>query len=139
MASISSITLPGNNRYDLKDAKLKGIYSVKGTQNSETSQWTGNINVDSLTDGLSIAYYLPVGSSDNVTLNLTLANNTATGPIDVYMTSTKRVGTEYGAGSIVYLTYYSAGSISVNGNLSLAPRWIVSNDLKEIITNAEID
>lgn len=139
MASISSITLPGNSRYDLKDAKLKGIYSVKGTQNSETSQWTGNINVDSLTDGLSIAYYLPVGSSDNVTLNLTLADNTVTGPIDVYMTSTKRIGTEYSAGSIVYLTYYSAGSISINGNLSLAPRWIVSNDLKEKITNAEID
>lgn len=123
MASISSITLPDNNTYDIKDARLSGIITVKGTQTETTASWTGAINIPALYDGLTIAYYLPRTSASNVTLNLTLSDGTTTGAIPVYVTSTTRMGTHYGAGSTIILTYWSAGSILVNGTATTEDRW----------------
>ena len=91
------------------------VYVVKGTQTATTASWTGNLPITALYDGLTIAYYLPRTSASNVTLNLTLANGTTTGAIPVYVTGTTRMTTHYGPGSTILLTYWSAGSISVNG------------------------
>lgn len=127
MASISKIKTLDGTEYDLKDARLSGIYAVKGTQTATTAAWTGNIDLDALYDGLTIAYYLPRTSAANATLNLTLKDGTTTGAVDIYITTTTRMGTHYGAGATVYLTYWSAGSISINGTATTAARWSASD------------
>lgn len=101
-----------------------GIYSVIGTQTTNTASWTGNIDVDELYDGLTIAYYLPRSSNTNVTLNLTLSDGeTQTGAVPVYLTGTTRLGTHYTSGSTIILTYYSAGSISTSGTVIDTASW----------------
>lgn len=99
------------------------IYVVKGTQTAATASWTGSIPVDQLTDGLTIMYYLPRTSAANATLNLTLSGGTTTGAVNVYYTGDTRMGTQYAAGSTILLTYWSAGSISINGTATNAARW----------------
>lgn len=134
MADVSSIKLPNNSTYDIKDTiartKIgnmtdKLVYPVIGTQTAATEQFTGAIDVDQLYDGLTIAYYLPYAgvSSTNATLNLTLSDGTSTGAIDVYETGTTRLTTHYTAGSTIILTYWSAGSISVSGTATTSARW----------------
>jgi hypothetical protein len=69
--------------------------------------------VSALYDGLTIAYYLPYAGEGSVTLNLTL-NGTPTGAVNCY-TGTDRISTQYLACMIIYMTYFSAGSISISG------------------------
>ena len=120
MAYISSIKTPNNVEYHIK----RGVYSVKGTQNTTTAAWTGAVDAPELFDGMTISYYLPCNSADNVTLNLTLSTNNTTGAIPVYYTGETRMGTQYAAGSIIVLTYWSASSISVNGTVVTSQRWV---------------
>lgn len=113
------------------------IYSVKGTQTQSTNVWTGNIEINQLYNGLTIAYYLPyAGNSSNVTLNLTLGNNTTTGAIDVYLTGTTRLTNQYGAGSVILLTYWSSGSIKVAGTTTTNNRWLRADYDANTITTA---
>ena len=109
----------------VENIRLTGIVPVIGTQTVATEVWTGQIDLPALYDGLTIAYYLPYAglSSKNVTLNLTLSNNTTTGPINVYYTGTTRATTHYAAGSTILLTYWGAGSISVSGTATSEARW----------------
>lgn len=110
MAILSGITLPDGSYYDFRDKNKTGIYTVVGTQASATAAWTGSINVSSLQDGMVIAYRLPQNSAANVTLNLTLNDSTTTGAVPVYFTGSTRMGTQYSAGTTVYLTYVSASN-----------------------------
>ena len=113
---------------DIKAPSLNSgqvIYVVKGTQTETTASWTGEIPIDSLYDGLTIAYYLPRTSASNVTLSLTLADGTSTFAIPVFYGAT-RLGTHYGAGTTVFLTYWSAGSIQINGEVTTADRWTLN-------------
>lgn len=134
MADVSSIKLPNNSTYDIKDSTArtkignmadKLVYPVIGTQTAATAQFTGTIDVDQLYDGLTIAYYLPYAgvSGTNATMNLTLSDGTTTGAIDIYETGTTRLTTHYTAGSTIILTYWSAGSISVSGTATTSARW----------------
>ena len=100
-----------------------GIYAVKGTQTSSTNAWTGNIDVDSLYDGLTIAYFLPYAGTGAATLNLTLKGGTTTGDIEVYYAGTTRLTTHYAKGSTMILTYWSAGSVSIDGTAIATSRW----------------
>ena len=102
-----------------------GVIPVKGTQTESTGVWTGQLGVPALYDGLTIAYYVPyaVPSSTNVSLKLTLTDGTDTAEIPVYTTNVTRATTQYGAGSTVLLTYWSAGSISVAGTATTEDRW----------------
>ena len=119
--------------------RSKSIIAVKGTQTSATYEWTGNIDVDSVYDGMTIAYFLPRTSTKqegetDVHLTLTL-NNNSTVSGDVYYTGTTKATTHFGAGSTILLTYWSAGSISVNGETTTNNRWTrgdynVDNDTK---------
>ena len=100
-----------------------GIYAVKGTQTFSTNAWTGNIDVDSLYDGLTIAYFLPYAGTGAATLNLTLKDGTTTGAIEVYYSGTTRLTTHYAKGSTMILTYWSAGSVSIDGTAIATSRW----------------
>ena len=102
------------------------IYPVKGTQSSAPASWTGAISASALFDGLTIAYYLPYNSAANVTLNLTLSGGGTTGAIPVYINGSIRLGQQYGAGSMVYLTYWGANSIASGGTSITSARWITS-------------
>ena len=81
-----------------------GVEYIEGTQTAKTGSWTGVTTATSLTTGKTIAYKLPYAGSGNATLNLTLADGTATGAIAVY-TGTTRVTTHFGAGSVIKMTY----------------------------------
>jgi len=115
MAEISHVELPNGDLYDIKDYRLTGIVPVVGTQTSATGSWTGSINIPSLFDGLTIAYFLPYNGDGEATLNLTLSDNTKTGAIAVYSSGDVRTTMHYSAGSTIILTYWSAGSVSVAG------------------------
>ena len=113
---------------DIKAPSLNSgqvIYVVKGTQTATTASWTGEIPIDNLYDGLTIAYYLPRKSASNVTLSLTLADGTSTFAIPVFY-GTTRLGDQYAAGTTVFLTYWSAGSIQIDGNATTADRWTLN-------------
>lgn len=107
---------------------MSGVYYVSGTQTAATAAWTGELYARSLEDGLSIAYYLPYAgvTSTPVTLELTLAFGDTTGPIDVYLNADTKLTTHYGAGRIIYMTYFSAGSISIAGTPTTTDRWMCS-------------
>lgn len=120
MGFISKIRTPSNSTYELK----YGVYPVNGTQTSATNVWTGNIDVASLYDGLTIAYYLPyAGTATGATLNLTLNNNQKTGAVPIYYTGNTANTNMYGAGSTILLTYWSAGSISIDGTATTTASW----------------
>lgn len=103
-----------------------GIYPVIGTQTASTGAWKGYLhNVATLYDGLTIMYYLPYAGSGNATLELTLDNGTSTGAIDCYY-STSRLTTHYGKGCNIIMTYWGAGSISIDGTATTNNRWIAN-------------
>ena len=125
MAEVAQVKLTDGTVYDIVDNKKTGIYAVKGTQTAATGAWTGNIDVDALYDGLTIMYYLPYAGSGNATLNLTLNNGQTTGAKNCYYT-TSRLTTHYGAGTNFIMTFWSAGSIKVNGTATTDDRWIIT-------------
>lgn len=113
-----------NIEADMEDAEKFRIHVVKGTQTAGTAAWTGEIDVDALYDGLTIAYYLPRAGASGVTLNLTLSGGGTTGAKEVWVSGNTRMSTHYPPGSTVYLTYWSAGSISINGTATTTDRWV---------------
>ena len=125
MAYVSKIKDSSNNINYIK----YGIYPVVGTQTQSTSSWTGNVDVPSLYNGLTIAYFLPYTASStvDVTLNLTLSDEqTTTGAIDVYYSDDSRLNSQYDEGSTILLTYWGSG-MEVGGVASTAARWVRSD------------
>lgn len=130
MGSISQLKLPDNTIYNIKGS----IHSVIGTQTTATNNWTGNLTtIDALYDGLTIAYYLPYEGSGKASLNLTLKNNVTTGAIDCYLNNDMQITTQYKDGSVVCLTYFSAGSISIDGTPTASARWVAQMGYEMII------
>lgn len=120
MSQLSNITLPDGSTYNLKGS----VYCVIGTQTATTGSWTGNLtSLDALYTGLTIAYYLPYAGSGNATLNLTLKNG-GTGAINCYYQTGTRMTTHYPAGSVIWMTYFAAGDITVAGTATTDNRWI---------------
>lgn len=125
MADLSKIKLPDNTIYDIRDANKSGCYTVIGTQTESTSAWTGSIPIPHLYTGLSIDYYLPCDSaSSGVTLNLTLSDGATTGGTQCYINPDTVATSQCKAGQVIHMTYYSAGSISINGSTIASNRWI---------------
>jgi len=93
---------------------------IVGTQTAATASWTGVTSSNTLIDKQQIAYWLPVASAANATLNLTLADGTTTGAIPLYYQGTTRLGTHYPAGSVVHLTYRENVTI---GSTTIAKGW----------------
>jgi hypothetical protein len=123
---ISDIVTPDSVSNKLRDYYKSGVYTVIGTQTTDTGTWTGALHgVPALYDGLTIMYYLPRAGSGNATLNLTLDDGTTTGAIACYY-STSRLTTHYGKGCNIVMTYWSAGSISIDGTATTNDRWIAN-------------
>lgn len=125
MAYVSKIKDSSNNINYIK----YGIYPVVGTQTQSTSSWTGSIDVPSLYNGLTIAYFLPYTASStvDVTLNLTLSDEqTTTGAIDVYYSDDSRLNSQYDEGSTILLTYWGSG-MEVGGVATTVARWVRSD------------
>lgn len=79
---------------------------IEGTWTAATASWTGRSRAYSLRDGHHVRIRLPYAGAANVTLNLTLADGSTTGALPCYFQgSTTRLSTQYGAGSIVGMTY----------------------------------
>lgn len=82
------------------------IEYIVGTQTATTGSWTGVSKDTALYDGKMIMYVLPYAGSGNATLNLTMADGTATGAKNIYRYgSTTPITTHYGAGSRILLIY----------------------------------
>ena len=95
---------------DLNDASNEIIV---GTQTAATSSWTGVAAFPELKDGQQIVYWLPVAStSSSVTLNLTLPDGSATGPIPCFYSGATRLTTHYAAGNAIRLVYRVNASVS---------------------------
>ena len=133
-----TITIPDNNSTYTAGAGLelngstfsntqKGVFTVIGNQSTATNAWTGALHdVPALYDGLTIMYYLPwAGTSSSATLNLTLDDNTTTGAVACYYGNTTRLTTHYGKGSNIIMTYWSAGSISIDGTATTMTQIVI--------------
>jgi len=97
------------NSVNLTQLLLKyGVEYIAGTQTASTNAFTGVTKSTALFDGKTIAYYLPyAGTSTAATLNLTLPDGTTSGAIGIQYNGTSDLTTQYGAGSIIILTYKS--------------------------------
>ena len=131
-ATIGSLIVNGSASFTngIRAANYNGgqpTYTVIGTQTAATGAWTGNIDAPALYDGMRILYYLPYAGSGNATLNLTLSDGTTTGAVNCYLYANSRLTTHYGAGYNFHLTYWSAGSIKINGTATTDNRWIVDS------------
>ena len=106
-AIVSTVTGSQQYKDDLASISVSGggPEFIVGTQTASGATWTGNASFSELKDGQQITYWLPYGSSSNVTLELTLPDGTTTGAIPCYYSQQTRLGTQYGAGNIIRLTY----------------------------------
>ena len=100
------------------------IIPVVGTQTNSTASWTGNLDLPSLYDGLTIAYFLPQAgvSSTNVTLELTLSDGSTTGAINCYYNASA-LTTHYPTNSTIVMTYWNKNTIGTEDN-----RWCCNAD-----------
>lgn len=88
-----------------------GVEYIQGTQSSATNVWLGTstdlgCNNGTLYNGKVIIYHLPYnGNTSPATLNLTLADNSTTGPINVKYLSGTNVTNEFSAGYDIFMIY----------------------------------
>lgn len=84
----------------------QSIEYIVGTQTAATNVWKGVTKDSTLRVGKIIAYYLPyAGTSTAATLNLTLANGSTTGAIELRRTASSTVTTQFAAGNVLILIY----------------------------------
>lgn len=83
----------------------RSIEFIKTTNTAAGANLTGVSQDSALYDGKTIFLYLSYAAAKNATLNLTLSDGTQTGAKPMYYTGTSRMATQYGAGSVVSLTY----------------------------------
>ncbi len=93
--------------YTPKEHIHEGLIAfISGTQTAATNAWTGvSSTISTLSDGLSIRYWVPHSSTGNVTLNLTLSDGTSTGALNCYTTGGTHLFSDIAAGTIILLTY----------------------------------
>ena len=93
---------------------------VVGTQTAATGAWTGVAGFAPLRDGRQITYWLPYNGSGSASLNLTLADGTATGAVPCYYGGTGWLTTHYAAGNALRLCYRENVKI---GSTTIARGW----------------
>lgn len=108
------------------------VVNVIGTQTQPTASWIGGLDWPNLPNGLKISYYLPYENTGEATLDLTLPDNTSTGAVPVYFKGNVRLTTQFNANSTINLTYFTAGSISIDGQATATARWVCSDTIDAI-------
>lgn len=89
----------------------QGVEYIVGTQQSSTNVWTGtSLDMQCLNStlyvGKVIIYHLPYnGNTSPATLNLTLADNSTTGDVNVKYLSGTNVTNEFSAGYDIFMIY----------------------------------
>ena len=106
---LGSFDTENPKRWKINGVAGSPVEYITGTQTAATASWAGVTNDSTLVTGKMIAYKLPVASKATATLQLTFTNPpsggaTQTAAIPVYLNTT-RVGTHYGAGSVVIMVY----------------------------------
>ena len=88
------------------------IFYIVGNHETETNEWTGNLtDIETLTKGTMLVYYLPQNTPSNldVTLNLKLGGtDNYTGPISVRFANNHNVRDTYKYRDLVLLIYNNA-------------------------------
>ena len=105
---VTNNQIDNNQLYLITDDDNPGVEYIVGTQPTAaaTNEWTGNSKDRTLETGKIIAYKLPVaGTSTAATLNLTMGNGVATGPIAVKRKGTGNTTTHYSAGEVIFMAY----------------------------------
>ena len=103
-------------QFTIADLSDTGIEVVVGTQTASTNAWRGNASFSELRDGQTILYWLPfAGNGSAVTLNLTLADGTETGAVNVYINTTTQCSSQIPAGNVALMTYRKNTLISGTG------------------------
>lgn len=84
-----------------------GYIYITSTHSANSSSWTGSTTqLSSITTGTQILFNLRVApGGSNVTLNLTLSNNSTTGAKNVYFNGSTRLTNEYPISSMIPLVY----------------------------------
>ncbi len=95
-------------KYAFQRNNNRSVEFIKTTNTKAGAALTGVSQDSSLYDGKTIFLFLSYAAAANATLNLTLADGTTTGAKNLYYTGTTRMGTHYGAGSVVTLTYVAS-------------------------------
>lgn len=89
---------------------------VTGLQAGAVSAWTGNLTAKSLTAGKSILYVMPYGSAKGkATLNLVLADGTATGAKTVKGLHGNAIASAYPEGAVLHMIYDGTNWIVLDG------------------------
>lgn len=102
------------------------IPHVTQTNTARAVALTGDCpELTELVDGQSIIYRFNFQSNTNATLELTLADESTTGPINVYYSGTTRLTTHCAAGNDYRLTYHK--DVPVNGEGSYTGWWVEGN------------
>lgn len=127
MAAVSGVSTAKWVMADYQD--LSAVYDyvdqqeplIVGTQNSATASWTGVAPFAELKNGQRILYWLPQNAgTGNITLNLTLSDNTTTGAKSCYQVGTVKLSNSYRANSLIPLVYRTNVPI---GNSSYSGWW----------------
>lgn len=96
----------------------RGVEFIRGTWTAASGTWTGVSEDTELYDGKKIILFMPFAGSGNATLNLTLADGSATGPKNVYYNGTTRFTTQLGQYAQIELIYHDSlviGSTAYTG------------------------
>ena len=136
MGVVSQFSLPNGNIHYIK----QGPFFVNGRQTSSTATWTGNIELDALYNGLTIAYYLPYQSPANPVLNLTFANGTTSGNKNIYEKPNTRPNHTISGQSLLLLMYRSSpeGWYFVTDTTNMADvENLVDNKIADKITETQ--
>ncbi len=104
--------------------KERGIEYIRGTWTAASGTWTGVSEDEELYDGKQIILFMPFAGSGNATLNLTLADGTTTGAVNVYFESTTRFTTQKGTNSQLHLIYHESQNI---GGTNYTGWWYLAN------------
>lgn len=103
---IGRVELPNQVAYELHDSEF-----IEDTRSSGGSNLTGVSKAPSLFDGMQITFWMNYSADVNVTLNLTLSGGNKTGAIPCYYSGSKRLSTEYPAGSAIRFIYRESAVI----------------------------
>lgn len=128
---ISVVKVDNNNQI----SNTAGIYTVKSTNTKSNTQgeWTGNIEIPDLYNGLTIRYLVTrhtnITGVDNCMLNLTFSDGSESEFIDIMFDDNTFVKNEFQPDDIITLTYFDPAHSPTNDYVWLVQKPTVRQEL----------